>query len=136
MAAQDAAKTSPPPAPKPAKKTPVVSDIPKDAVETEPGFFNWTDKNGKVWTYRRTPFGVRRWPAAALDAQQSAEDKRNVADERTTAVEKGDSVVFEQATPFGKRTWVRKKTELTETEQRIWDLQRKNSTAARTAEKE
>jgi hypothetical protein len=70
-----------------------------------------------------------------VDAGQSAPDKQNVG-ERTTAVAEGDSIRFEQATPFGKRTWVRKKTELNEDEQRIWDLQRKNSTASRTAEKE
>ena len=47
--------------------------------------------------------------------------------DRTIAVEQGDSIRFEQATPFGKRTWVRKKTELSETEQRIWDQSKKSS---------
>jgi len=138
LAAQDPAKTSPPPAAKQTKKAkaPALTAIPKDAVETTPGFYSWTDKDGKVWTYRRTPFGVSRWPADSVDTQQSAVDKRNAGQERTTAVEQGDSIRFEQATPFGKRAWVRKKTELNETEQRIWDLQQKNSTASRTAEKE
>jgi hypothetical protein len=138
LAAQDSAQTSPPPAAKPAKKAPApaLRAIPKDAVETTPGFYRWTDKNGKVWTYRQTPFGVSRWPADSVDTRQSAVDKRNAGDQRTTAVEEGDSIRFEQATPFGKRTWVRKKTELNETEQRLWDLQQKNSTASRTAEKE
>jgi len=139
LAAQDSAKTSPPPAAKQAKQTkkaPAMMTIPKDAVETTPGFYNWTDKDGKVWTYRRSPFGVTRWPADSLDIRQSAEDKRIEAAQRTTAVEQGDSIRFEQATPFGKRTWVRKKTELNETEQKVWDLQQKNSTASRTAEKE
>jgi hypothetical protein len=53
-----------------------------------------------------------------------------------TAVEQGDSIRFEQTTPFGKRIWVRKKTELNEEERKIWDLQRKNSAASRTTEKE
>jgi hypothetical protein len=136
LAAQDAAKTSPPPAAKTAKKAPAASAIPKDAVQTTPGFYRWTDKNGKVWTYRQTPFGVTRWPADSVDANQSAEDKRTAVGERTIAVEQGDSIRFEQATPFGKHAWVRKKSELTEAEQRIWDLQQKNSTASRTAEKE
>ena len=136
LAAQDPAKpTSPPPPAKQTKKPPAVTALPKGAVQTAPGFYRWTDKDGKVWTYRRTPFGVTRWPADSVDAGQSAPDKQNVG-ERTTAVAEGDSIRFEQATPFGKRTWVRKKTELNEDEQRIWDLQRKNSTASRTAEKE
>jgi hypothetical protein len=140
LAAQDSAKTtSPPPPPNAAKQTkkaPAVTGIPKGAIETTPGFYRWTDKAGKVWTYRLTPFGVTRWPADSVDIGQSATDKQNAAGGRTTAVEQGDSIRFEQATPFGKRTWVRKKTELNETERKTWDLQQKNSTANRTAEKE
>jgi len=114
----------------------VVTAIPKGAVETTPGFYRWTDQDGKIWTYRRTPFGVSRWPADSVNTERDAADKQNAASGRTTAVEEGDSIRFEQATPFGKRTWVRKKTELNETEQKVWDLQQKNSTASRTAEKE
>ncbi len=139
LAAQDPAKTPPsPPSPaaKQTKKASAVTAIPKGAVETTPGFYRWTDKDGKVWTYRRTPFGVSRWPADSVDTQQSAADKQNAVAGRTTAVEEGDSIRFEQATPFGKRTWVRKKTELNETEQKVWDLRQKNNTASRTAEKE
>ena len=135
LAAQDPAKTSPPPAAKQTKKAPAALTVPKDAVETTPGFYRWTDKDGKVWTYRPTPFGVKRWLADS-DSERSVADKRHSADGRATAVEEGDSIRFEQATPFGKRTWVRKKTELNETEQRIWELQQKNSTASRTTEKE
>jgi len=124
--------------PKPAAKRPVavvkkpaaIVEIPKDAVETSPGFYNWTDKDGKVWTYRRTPFGVSRWPA------QSMYSKQDVADEQTTAVEQGDSIRFERSSPFGHRTWVRKKTELTESERATWESQQKNSAASRPAEKE
>jgi hypothetical protein len=141
LAAQDSTKTtSPPPAhpaTKPTKKATAATTtgIPKGAVETSPGFYRWTDKTGKVWTYRSTPFGVTRWPADSVDIGQGARDKENAAGGRTTAVEVGDSIRFEQATPFGKRTWVRKKTELDETEQKIWD-QQKNNTAGRDAEKE
>ena len=135
LAAQDPAKTSPPPAAKQTRKAPAALTVPKDAVETTPGFYRWTDKDGKVWTYRPTPFGVKRWLADS-DSARSVADKRHSADGRATAVEEGDSIRFEQATPFGKRTWVRKKTELNETEQRIWELQQKNSTASRTTEKE
>lgn len=136
LAAQDSAKTSPPPAAKAAKKAPADNGIPKDAVATSPGFYRWTDKTGKVWTLRKTPFGVSRWPADSENEGQGAAVKQSAASERTIAVEQGDSIRFEQVTPFGKHTWVRKKSDLNESEQRIWDLQRKNSTASRTAEKE
>ncbi len=121
---------------KTAKNLPAQNGIPKDAVETEPGFFRWTDKEGKNWIYRRTPFGVTRIPADAINIHQAAVDKEEAMAERTTAVAQGDSVRFAETTPFGKRTWVRKKTDLNETEQRIWDQQQKTSTASRTAEKE
>jgi hypothetical protein len=135
LAAQDSTKTSPPPAAKQAKKATALGGIPKDAVETTPGFYRWTDKNGKAWTYRLTPFGVTRWPADSVDVGQDAANKRSAGIEQITAVEQGDSIRFEQGTPFGKRTWVRKKTELSESEQRTWDRQRKN-TASPAAEKE
>jgi hypothetical protein len=136
LAAQSSTKpTTPPPAKPAAKKAPASTGIPKDAVATSPGFYRWTDANGKVWTYRRTPFGVTRWPADSVDVAQSAADKDHLS-ERTTAVEQGDSIRFEQTTPFGKKAWVRKKSELNESEQKIWDLQHKNSTASRVAEKE
>ena len=138
LAAQDTAKTPAQPAAKEtakdtkkATKAPAMAAIPKDAVETEPGFYKWTDKDGKVWMYRRTPFGVSRWPAEPMYTKQ-----QDTADQQTTAVEQGDSIRFERSTPFGKRTWVRKKTELNETEQAIWASQQKNNAASRTAEKE
>jgi hypothetical protein len=136
LAAQDTAKTSPPPAARQTGKAPAALTIPKDAIETTPGTYRWTDKDGKVWTYRRTPFGVKRWAAESADTERSAADKAHSVDMPATAVEQGDSIRFEQTTPFGKRTWVRKKTELNEDERKIWDLQRKNSAASRTAEKE
>ncbi len=134
LSAQNATKTQPPA--KPVKKSAAITAIPKDAVETSPGFFRWTDRDGKAWTYRRTPFGISRWPADAIDIQKEAVEKQNSVKSRTTAVDKGDSVMFEEATPFGKRTWVRKKTQLSDTEQKIWDAQQKSSTADRTQEKE
>jgi len=136
VAAQDSAKTQTASTAKRTTKTAAITAIPKDAVETTPGFYRWTDKDGKAWTYRRTPFGVTRWPEESVDLRQDALDKQKAASERTTAVEQGDSIRFEQATPFGKRTWVRKKSELNEDEQKIWNQQRKTGNTNRTAEKE
>lgn len=132
LAAQDSAKAPAKTPAQPAAKAPSATGIPKDAVEIEPGFYNWTDKDGKVWTYRPTPFGVRRWPAES----EATYTKPGAAGEHTTAVEQGDSIRFERSTPFGKRTWVRKKTELNDTEKALWASQQKNSAAGRTAEKE
>jgi hypothetical protein len=130
--AQDAAKTTPPPPAKPTKPAPARMVVPKDAVETSPGLYRWTDKDGKAWLYRRSPFGVSRWPAES----DPVYNKQGAGEEHTTAVEQGDTIRFERSTPFGKRTWVRKKTELNADEKAIWERQQKSASASRTAEKE
>jgi hypothetical protein len=129
LAAQDSTKASPPPAVNQAAKPAANAGIPKDAVETSPGLYRWTDKDGKVWFYRQTPFGLRRWPAEAEEPGKAAGQKSAAAAERITAVEQGDSIRFEESTPFGKRSWVRKKSELDENEKRIWESQRKSAAA-------
>lgn len=137
LAADEAAQTAPRPAAKPApaaarqpRKTIVVPTVPKGAVQTSPGLFRWTDPDGQVWMYRSTPFGVSKWQVDAADPV------RDPLVDQTTAVETGDSIRFERATPFGKHVWVRKKTDLDDTEQRIWARQQRKGTAAPAAEKE
>jgi hypothetical protein len=125
--AQPAARTAAKPAP---KKAPPRMTVPPGAVQVSPGLYRWTDKEGKGWMYRSTPFGVSRWP------QDEADTKQTAGSEHTTAVEQGDSIRFQRSTPFGKRTWVRKKTELDETERQIWAHQQARNAAGRKAEKE
>jgi hypothetical protein len=119
-----------PPAPPQTKKAPAAMTVPPDAVLVEPGLYHWTDKQGKGWMYRRTLFGVNRWEDTAENTKQKS------IVESTTAVEEGDSIRFERQSPFGKRTWVHKKTELDETEQKIWARQQAKAAASRTADKE
>jgi hypothetical protein len=92
--------------------------IPPDAVEIGPHVYRYKDANGKSWIYRNTPFGISRMeelnpgqaPAALMDgpAPPAANNKIKVS-----AVDKGDTVRFEQQTPMGPRVWERKKSELT-----------------------
>jgi len=124
LAAQDAKSTTPAPAAKDRLA------VPKDAVQTSPGHYRWTDKNGKVWIYRLSPFGVSRYEAG------SGYDKQDAEKEEITAVEQGDSIRFERTSPFGKRSWVRKKSELTADEKALWERQQKNTASRSTAEKE
>jgi len=124
------------PAKPPAKKI-VPLTVPKDAVETEPGFYRWSDKDGKVWTYRRTPFGVVRWPADAISVSEkstggAAEVPSALAGVRVS--DAGESVRFERDTPFGKKVWTRKKSELNADEKALWASQQNSS--AHAAEKE
>src|ERR1700677_176609 len=39
--------------------------IPSDATANSDGTWSYTDKQGKSWTYSKTPFGVSRSPATA-----------------------------------------------------------------------
>lgn len=113
-----AAKTATPPGP------------PKTAVETAPGVFRDVDAKGKVWIYRRTPFGWMK--AEEKDVPPPAANSAAPAP-ATRAVEDGDSVRFERNTPFGVQRWTRKKTELTEEEKRIFESASRTGSAAPSA---
>jgi hypothetical protein len=99
-----------PPVAKPIKPL----EIPKGAVETDPGTFRYTDSDGKKWIYRKTPFGVSRLEDKPTD--DAAAVKQADATEGIKAVEDGDSVRFERPGPFGAYKWTKKKSELDESE--------------------
>src|SRR5437016_3293580 len=81
--AQPAKKTTPP-AP---AKTIKPLEIPKEAVEIDPGTFRYTDSDGKKWIYRKTPWGVSRLEDKPVDA---AADKTVDVGATIKAVEDGD----------------------------------------------
>jgi hypothetical protein len=105
--------TTPPPPP--------ALTIPKDAVPNPDGkSFSYTDKEGKKWTYTKTPFGISK--VAAVDAQPAAPPPPPDTSS-TKAIDKGDLVRFERPGPFGTTAWEKKKSELTDDERRIFDAQ-------------
>jgi len=90
--------------------------VPPGAVETQPGFYSYTDPAGKKWIYRRTPFGVARWEDKPAGAARSTPFEDN-----TRSFEQGDAVRFERTTPFGVAKWVKKKSDLDDEERFIWE---------------
>ena len=88
-------------------------EIPKGAVETDPGTFRYTDSDGKKWIYRKTPWGVARKEDNGTEA---VKETARPAGEGITAVEDGDMVRFERPGPFGVYKWEKKKSELNENE--------------------
>jgi len=83
--------------------------IPGDAVANADGTYSWTDKQGKKWTYAKTPFGVMRsevMPPPATSASLSG----------VKAFDEGDRIRFEKQSPFGIIKWEKKKTELSDEE--------------------
>jgi hypothetical protein len=115
-----------------------VSAVP-GAAEISPGLFKHTDRGGKTWLYRKTPFGVVKSaddpavaikdsdPAPARHGNPFGDYKSSAATgaPAATAVEDGDSYKFERNTPFGPTRWTRKKSELTADEQEIVQRLRK-----------
>ena len=123
---------------RPQKPESTVTAIPAGAAEASPGLFKQTDREGKTWLYRKTPFGVVKSSddapvASAQPAPTSVPRANPFGDDKTTAaatpsvtaVEDGDSYKFERNTPFGPTRWTRKKSELTADEQEIVQRLRK-----------
>ncbi len=98
---------------------PAATAIPSDAVPTEDGSFRYTDSRGKKWLYRNTPFGVSKVEEKPAESAAPA-----AVDERTKAVESGDTIRFERPGPFGPTRWEKKKTDLDPSEQAVWDRER------------
>ena len=89
-------------------------EIPKGAVESEPGTFRFTDADGKKWIYRKTPWGVSKVEDKGTDAAASTKPVDPSAG--ITATEDGDTVRFERPGPFGVYKWQKNKSELDESE--------------------
>ncbi len=108
--------------------------VPAEAVEVSPGVYKLADKTGKVWFYRRTPFGVSRYEQPK---EKSAESEAKYAAEVpvTQITEQGDSVKFVRPGPFGNYTWVKKKTDLDESEKTAYEAwQKKTASPDKTAQ--
>jgi hypothetical protein len=108
-----------------AKVQPPEQSIPAGAKQVEPNLYRYTDSNGKTWNYRQTPFGISKWeatstPASEPDAAPQPGPQSNQAkSEPVVVTDLGDSYRFEKNTPFGKSSWVRKKSELTDQEKAL-----------------
>lgn len=89
--------------------------VPKDAVANGNGGFDYTDKAGNQWVYTNTPFGVTRAARTGSGPAGGALTAR--------ATDLGDTVRFEQSTPFGTKTWEKKKADLTDEERRTVESQ-------------
>lgn len=102
-----------------------LAEPPKGAVLVEPGLWRHKDDKGKVWMYRRTPFGLAKFAPDAGDMTKA--DKAEA--EFLKAEDGGDVVKFERKTPFGVSKWTRKKTQLQGAELEAW----KKASQARSA---
>ncbi|HLK68882.1 MAG TPA: hypothetical protein VKU19_35870 [Bryobacteraceae bacterium] len=124
FAAEDPAKkTSPAPSVPSAGNAGV--KIPAAAVKSSDGSYLYTDRQGKKWIYRKTPFGIARFEDKPAPDPAAAARYAGVK-----ATADGDMIRFERPGPFGVYKWQRKKTELDEMEQAVWNREQ-SRTAAR-----
>lgn len=105
---------------------PPATVVPKEAQQIEPYTWRYTDRQGQNWIYRKTPFGLVRFPEPPAGPKPA-----EVIPEGMTAAEEGDSIRFERRTPFGMHRWTRKKTELTSLEQQVWERDRHKAAPAK-----
>lgn len=88
--------------------TPKLPPLPEGAVQVDKHTWRATDKDGKIWIYRRTPFGFSKYQPEDQPAEEAVTD--------LVAVDKGDTVEFQRKTPFGLSKWTKQKSELDENE--------------------
>ncbi len=131
-------KSNKKPAPKPVTNKTTVITIPAGAVEIAPYTYRATDEKGKTWIYRQTPFGVSRAedkPLSEEEARKAQESRQQVIDS-TTATEQGDSIHFVRNSPFGRTDWQKKKTDLNDLEQAVWNREQAKAGAGQAAAKD
>lgn len=110
LGAEKTKKIPPKPATAVQKSAPL--SIPADAVRINDYTWRHTDKDGKSWIYRKTPFGLSKGPEETA-APAVKPDAPKPAIKVTDA---GDTYRFERAMPMGAQVWTRKKSELTDEE--------------------
>jgi len=105
--------------------------IPSGATKLDDTTYVFTDSKGKTWLYQKTPFGITRSEAkdqSAAASQPTATPfgklKPNAPSVEISAVEEGDRIRFERPSPFGRQTWTKKKSELSDDEKAIWEKQK------------
>jgi len=107
--------------------------IPPDAVQVDPNTYRYTDPGGKKWLYTKTPFGISRLEDRGVEDPKKAKEDMEQQIASTKAVEDGDTVRFERASPFGISRWQRKKGELNEMERAVWDRELEKRSAPQPA---
>lgn len=89
--------------------------LPKGAKPVGDLEWRWTDPKGKVWIYRKTPFGYAKMPETAATSVTPEAVRPTVV---LTAVDLGDQVEFSRPGPLGLSRWTKKKTEAFSTDEK------------------
>ncbi len=113
------------------KKVPATPNaIPANAVKIDDTTYKVTEKDGKTWVYRKTPFGMSRLAEDQFRKQQETANIKPSTQATVRVIDMGEEYKFERAHPFGVQVWKRKKTELTADEKSYIEQAKVETTTA------
>jgi hypothetical protein len=116
------------------KKAPTTPNaIPANAVKIDDRTYKVTEKDGKTWVYRRTPFGLSRLTEEQFLKQQAPEEVKPQSQLTVRVTDLGEEYRFERVSAFGKQVWKKKKSELTADEKTYVEQQASKPSAATAA---
>ena len=104
-----------------AAKPTSIQGIPAGAVQIDEITYRFQEKDssgkpGKIWLFRRNPFGVSK-----IEEKEAAKLGLVAPHQETpaTASDLGDAIRFERPGPFGSKVWSKSKFDLTDEERAI-----------------
>jgi len=114
------------------------SGVPVEALPLADGVWRWIDPQQKVWLFQEMPSGLMKTeepkgqPAAVgQTGQKLGDDRPDAVQDLMSVKEEGDSLRFSRPGPFGKYSWVKKKTQLDRDETAVWERTQGKSGSAK-----
>jgi hypothetical protein len=112
--------------------------VPADALPLSDGVWRWIDADQKVWLFQETRKGLLKveetkgaGPFAGPNAKKTPDTSADAVLDLMSVKEEGDSLRFSRPGPFGKYTWVKKKTQLDRDETIVWEREQAKSGSAK-----
>lgn len=102
-----------------------LADQKSEPRNAEPKVYQAADRDGKLYNYRETPFGVVKTPVKPEGQAEAPKPQATPVNVKVT--EAGDTLKFERPGPFGAYRWERKKTELSPAEREMWEQSRRQA---------
>ena len=98
------------------KKSALPPGIPPTAWKVDDTTYKAKEKDGKIWVYRRTPFGISRLSEEQFNKQAEAPLIKPSKEASVKVTDLGSEYRFERAHPFGVQAWKKAKNALTDDE--------------------
>lgn len=116
------------------------SGVPAKAVLVEPGTWKDTDAKGKVWLYKVSPFGVSKVaekpePGSSTGNMYTGTVSASEKPSNVVATIDGDTIRFQQPTPFGTKKWTRNVNDNMENDERAAIERARQSSSSKTSAK-